>query len=202
MFTIVDQLVDVLQLSIPSSLRDTLTKCAKQRSMVCRELLRTDIPTGKGLLTAVMAGASLAPPWDRNEFLLGLRKLSRYMRWVACACLPDVFQVCINDAKRTLPESSTFYVMWSAVEDLILSKWMEYTMERPVRHLSLHCNGIRLDADLPEGVDDYCQVVAEHVFAETGFRIHIKEKASSNTRRAHGSESFCVSAGRQSGRDS
>ena len=58
MFTIVDQLVDILQLSIPSSLRDTLTKCARERSMVCRELLRTDIATGKGLLTAVMAGAS------------------------------------------------------------------------------------------------------------------------------------------------
>ena len=176
MFTIIDQLVDMLQLCLPCGLREVLSKCARMRSMVCREFLHTDTITGKQLLTSVMAGSGLASPWDRNEFLQEVQKLSRFMRWFACSCLPEVYQACCDDPKRTFPESSTFYFMWTAIEDWILSSWLEFTLENAVRHVSLHYDGLRLDADLSNGVADYCVSASEHIFNQTGFRVNIREK--------------------------
>ena len=176
MFTIVDQLVDMIEIRMPADLRETLSMCAKERTKVCEELLNTDMSTGKELLSSVMSGAALSTPWDKNPFLQSLQKLARFMRWVACSLLPDVYNVCLGHDHRTFPEASTYSFMWSAVEDLILSSWLEFTLQHNVRHVSLHFDGIRLDADFSNGVADYCDKAQEHILSHTGFRIRIKEK--------------------------
>ncbi len=45
MFTILDQLVDQLDVHMPVDLRETLRKCAQERRRVCEELLHTDVAT-------------------------------------------------------------------------------------------------------------------------------------------------------------
>lgn len=145
-------------------------------SQVCTEFLGTDLSTGKELLSSVMGGSALTPPWDKNAFLPEVQKLARYMRWVACSLLPDVYQTCCTHEQRSYPEASTFFFMWSAIEDFILSAWLEATTQYTIRHLSLHYDGIRLDADLPDGADAYCRAVQDRIYEQTGFRVTIREK--------------------------
>ncbi len=64
-----------------------------------------------------MNGAALPTEYAENEFLLRVQRLARFMRWVACAVVPDVYEVCREDAARNFPEASTLFFMWSAVED-------------------------------------------------------------------------------------
>ena len=48
------------------------------------------------------------------------------------------------------PEQSTVFYLYTAVEDYILSAWVNYALRHKPLHLSCHYDGIRVH--LPEGV--------------------------------------------------
>ena len=176
MFTIILQLLRRLKVTIPPDLEETLRMCAESREQVCQDDLRTDLQTGKNRLNQVVNGASISPEWDGADFLRRVQKLSRYLRWLACSLLPDVYEVMREDTSRKFPEASTLFFLWTSVEDFILSVWVKFVLQLPVRHLSLHFDGIRLDADFPGTVEDYCKQCCEHIANETGFVVNIREK--------------------------
>jgi hypothetical protein len=47
------------------------------------------IDTGKAILVEVMHGGAGPTTRAHNEFLLRLKRLARYLRWLACSLLPD-----------------------------------------------------------------------------------------------------------------
>ena len=135
-----------------------------------------DLPRGKHMLTAVMNGSALDSDFSTNEFLVSLQRLSRYMRWVATSSLPDVFLKRVQSPDRTFPEASTLFAYWTAVEDVILSSLVDFCLKFTLGHLSLHYDGIRLDAELPCSIQDFCEQASSHVFEKHGFKVTLREK--------------------------
>ncbi len=176
MFTIIAQLVEKLGVQMPGELETTLKLCAHERARVCTEMLRCDLTTGKQVLTATMNGASIPPRWEKNEVLLAVQKLARYMRWLACSLLPDVYENCRSDPERRFPEASTLFFLWSAVEDQILESWLGYVMEHSMDHVSLHYDGLRVRGDIATDMNAFCQLCSERINKETGYRVRIREK--------------------------
>ncbi len=66
--------------SMPDDLLTVLTQCATDRDTVCTDRLFTDVSNGKHILNVVMNGGGLPPGMEKNEFLAGVQKLSRYLR--------------------------------------------------------------------------------------------------------------------------
>jgi len=180
MFVILDQLVDMLKVDMPTTLRETLTRCAKDREKVCNTDLMTDLTRGKQVLTVVMNGGAAPEEMTPNAFLSNVQQLSRYMRWLACGLLPRVHQACQQDAARPRPESSTFYYWWTAIEDIILTSWLGCLEKHNFAHVSLHYDGVRVSRPLPCDVVELCDECAKHILAETGFNVHIREKKHLN----------------------
>ncbi len=178
MFVLLDQLVQRLELHppMPGSMRETLKRCAYDREVVCRDDLRTNLPGGKHVLTTVLNGSAVPPRWQENEFLLNVQRLARYLRWVACSLLPDVYETCKKDTTRRFPEASTLFYLWTAVEDSVLSAWLDYVHKYPTTHLSLHFDGIRIQKELPCDTAEFCKRCADYIAEETGFKVLIREK--------------------------
>jgi len=161
---------------MPSDLKKALVRCAHERDAVCREELKVDCATGKKLLQAVLNGSALHAPYEANEFLKLLQKAAIYIRWLACSVLPDVYTLCKDDPKRKFPEASVVHFMWTAVQDAILTSWLGFVRQRPVSHLSLHYDGIRIDKEPPGQVSEFRARCTDHIVKETGFIVNIREK--------------------------
>ena len=97
-------------------------------------------------------------------------------RWLAVSSLPDVYEACRTDPKRKFPESPTFNFFWSAVEDPLLDAWLRFVLERPVNHVRLHYDGLRLEADLCGTIEDLCALSSERIAKETGYVVRIRQK--------------------------
>jgi len=178
MFVLVDQLLDMVAPStpMPEELRDAVRQCARDRQRVCEHELRCSVKAGKPLLNATLNGKGLHPPLDANAFLVRLSKAARYLRWLACSMLPEVYQDYCQDASRRFPEASTFTRFWTTAEDLVLTAWVDYVKSSPIGHLSLHFDGIRLQMDNGTPVDEYCQACSQYIKERTGFSVTIREK--------------------------
>ena len=77
---------------------------------------------------------------------------------------------------KTFPTATVFHHLWTCVEDCILQRWAEYVLEHKPTHLSLHFDGIRVNADVAEDREDFIRKCEEHVLRTTSFRISIREK--------------------------
>ena len=176
MFTICWQIVEKIGVVLPLNLGQVLKDCAQKRDIMITNHLDVDRETGKHVLTAVMNGGGLTSRWADNPFLKQLQQLARFMRWLSCSLLPDVYHHCREIEHRKFPEASTFFFMWSAVEDQILAAWTDFVMELQVTHLSLHWDGIRLQADLPCDTEEFCNRCSDYIHMKTGFLVNIREK--------------------------
>ena len=100
----------------------------------------------------------------------------RYMRWLACTIAPRIYHKCRDDPAREFPDASTFTFVWSAVEDMIMSAWVQHLKRLPLDHLSLHYDGVRIHGGLPADVGKLCKECSDFIAQETGFLVNIKEK--------------------------
>jgi hypothetical protein len=177
-FVIVDQLLDKLGLpeSCPQDIRETIRRCAWDREGVCTTELKCSVAAGKPLLNAVVNAKGLQAPHDDNLFLASLTRASRYMRWLACSVLPGVYKEAADDPTRRFPEATTFYRLWTAVEDAILTEWCSFAMRSSPSHLSLHYDGIRVHKDLGMPVEEFCRQCEAHILETVGFKVSIREK--------------------------
>ncbi len=178
MCTLLHQLVDKLKpmIAMPTNCMEALKKCATDRASVCTDDLHMTLAEGKQLITCLLNGASPPADLSANEFVRTLRTLSRYLRWLACSLLPEVYKRCLDEPSRKFPEASTLTFMWSALEDRILASWVGYAKQHANGHLSLHFDGIRITDSLPCPVEEFCQRCSTRILEETGFTVRIREK--------------------------
>ena len=177
-FVLLKQLFEKLNLGalIPAELNEVLVRCADSRASVCTEDLGVSPARGKLILNTVLNGGR--PPKDllANSFLRRLQSLSVWCRWLACSLLPQVHEVMQSRDDKTFPTATVFHHLWTCVEDCILQRWAEYVLEHKPTHLSLHFDGIRVNADVAEDREDFIRKCEEHVLRTTSFRISIREK--------------------------
>jgi len=177
-FTLVAQLLDKLQpvLQVPTEIAATLKRCVQEREQICENDLRLGKEAGKHILNMVINGSGLPVGFTDNAFLKQLQTASRYLRWLACSLLPSVYESCKLNPQKTFPEASTFTYMWTAVEDTILASCVQFLLQHPVKHLSLHYDGVRVQGDFGCDVEALCTRCSEHIAASTGFVVVIREK--------------------------
>ena len=115
------------------------------RSRIISDELKVSLSEGKLLMNKIFHGGT--PPDCRrsNAFVWRLQHASLFCRWTSASTLPAVYQLALDDAKRPHPDASTTFFMWSAVEDAILSTWMDKVQQRHPRHISLRVDGVRVD---------------------------------------------------------
>lgn len=106
-----------------------------------------------------------------------LRGEARLCRWVASSIRPELHRQLCEEPSRRWPEAAAFHYMWTPVEDFVLEEWVSFTQATfAVRHLSLHFDGIRVDKFSINDKEKFCRDSADHIFAKTGYRVHIVEK--------------------------
>ncbi|CAE8616915.1 unnamed protein product [Polarella glacialis] len=165
-FVILDQLLDKLEIStvIPNDIRKVIQDCAHRREQVCRDDLQTDISTGKQLLHSK------------------LQKASIYLRWLACSIMPDAYEFYCNQPDKKFPECTVLQHLCTIVEDHIMEALTDFIRFHPVRHLSLHFDGIRLNVDYrlnedeAQDVDILMRLAENHIAEATGFLVQFKVK--------------------------
>jgi len=174
-FTILHQLVVRLESPLPAEMLSVLERLALHRGKVCTEELQVNESTGKDILNRILNGGGIPDQLKGNEFAIDVQRLARWLRWMACTLLPEVYQSCREEGRR-FPEASTLYFLWSAVEDVILHAWVDFVLTHPTSHLSLHFDGLRVAKPLPGDPNEFCRKCSDHIFEATGFAVRIRPK--------------------------
>ena len=178
-FSLLLQLLDFLKIDQPEwpRLREVLEDCAKHRDRVNSEQLGVTRSQGKQLLMKVMNGGQPPTALQENSFVRKLQELSVYCRWIACAALPCVYQDMLDAPDREHPETSTLFFLWTVVEDLVMEASTEKAVQLGPQHISLHFDGLRLDAvKVGIDVDAHCRDVEKYVHSKTKFHVRIRPK--------------------------
>ena len=68
------------------------------------------------------------------------------------------------------------FYMGSSVEDTVLQTWSNYLLSKQPTHLSLHFDGVRINADLVEDVEALLSACQEKIKEATGFNVQIRQK--------------------------
>lgn len=182
-FCIVSQLITRLDIQEGTSFDEEirlLHEIDQHRSEVIERELQMSHANGKKLLCSMLGGAGLPPALTSCPFAHKLRRLARFLRWVACSCITDTYEsVAQRDDKWA--EATTFALWWQRCEDYILKSWCSWMTERSVpSHLSLHFDGIRVDKPWVlksfDNVGSLCDAASENIERITGFRVSIVEK--------------------------
>ena len=174
-FTLMWQLVQKLQatLPMPEEAARMLERCAKARGDVIAELGLSKTQ-GKQVLLQVINGGSPPTNLSGHDVILGLRKACIWMKCLAVSNLPDLYAYCCKENKP-VPENSAIAYLYQAVEDLVLSSWVDYLMTLDLSHLSLHFDGCRIQGRSLD-IESICQSSSEWIAKETGFQVSVKEK--------------------------
>jgi hypothetical protein len=180
LFSILPQMLDRLDLVNKDSFSvefEVLSLLHEQRDVIIRDDLKLPKEQGKTLLAKVACGGSIPPPFETNELLLKLQRAGRMFRWIACSLQPEVYA----EAAQTkgFAEASCFAYLWNAVEDYILSNWVDFIVKGDVKHLSLHFDGVRVDKERcggDMGVEQFLRDCALHIQESTGYHVDLAVK--------------------------
>ena len=163
--------------ALPDDVMSILERCADDRDRIIRDDLRVTRVRGKTILATVLNGGAIPDGFGNIEVLKQLHAASRYMRWVACSAAPTLWNACEADRSRKFPQASTFVFLCQAIEDFVLSAWIEHLHSYKLTHLSLHFDGVRVAGeDLPANMDGFCSECSDAIHCKTGFRVHIQPK--------------------------
>ncbi|CAE7501083.1 unnamed protein product, partial [Symbiodinium necroappetens] len=180
-FTVFHQLLPKLACvpEPPDYVKEVLDKCARDRNLVCSDILKTSQVRGKQLLTKVLFGGAV--PRDVPEgaaFLVNLKKASIYLRWLASSMFPDtVAKFAQPESKKTNPTNSVLSHLYQAIEDYVLSAFVEYLLQFQPQHLSLHYDGVRVSKGQGGcSTAELCEKIQAYILRKTGFDVTICEK--------------------------
>jgi len=95
----------------------TLEELATNRSDVCHRLLNLPQELGKDLLHQVFSGSAIPAAFEKNQYMVRVARLGRFMRWLAVSIMPEIHQVLTANSDVRSPEATCFSFMWQAVED-------------------------------------------------------------------------------------
>lgn len=175
-FTLMWQFVQKLtpDSPMPDDALKALERCAKSRAEVIEEL-KVSKADGKQILIEVVNGGSPPAKLSEHDVIVGLRKVSIWIKWLAVTKLPDLYSHCCSDKSKAVPENSVIAYLYQALEDLVLSSWIQYLLTLDLTHLSLHFDGCRIQGqslDIPQ----ICQLSCDWIARDTGFHVVLKEK--------------------------
>ena len=150
--------------------------CAKMTVRVCTEELKRTVTNGKQILHEISFGCVPASLIS-NSFAQKFFKAALYLRWLACALFPEVYEKVSALPDKPHPEASVLFYMHAALEDYILEAWETYISRRRPMHFSLRFDGVRVGG-LEPGADikNICQKASATIEAEIGFRMVIVER--------------------------
>ncbi|CAK0806321.1 unnamed protein product [Prorocentrum cordatum] len=188
--TIVWQLVEQLGMADKDLVKEELEmlkRLAEDRGEALRGELPDMGPQAAKRFVLETIGGSRSFDADAMPFAKKLQRVSRVLRWLACSALPEVYggfcrDAALGDGEKTekWPEGQTFSAFYRRAEDYILREWHTWVLTQPVKHLSLHFDGVRISRDAVlarhASVADYAADASAHVAKETGFVVKIKEK--------------------------
>ena len=185
-FTLLHQMVEKVNPRLmPTTDRGLLERCANDRESLCREM-GVDLNIGKTALMSVLNGKVVRDEERGAGTLRRIARIGRCLRWISWEALRDVHRRLVDDKTRPNPDTGMLFHMWSAVEDLILEKWVAYIKQKlDVKHLSLHFDGIRVQLPPETDVGVLCGQCSYHIHQETGFRVTIHSSKSAFIRNGY-----------------
>lgn len=175
-FTLMSQLIHKLDpvFKMPDDAAKALKRCAEARSDVIKEL---GLPAaeGKKVLLEVINGGGPPSRLSEHDVIVGLRKAAIWIKWLAISNFPDLYSHCDADRSKPSPDNSMIAYLYQAVEDLVLSSWVQFLMTQDLVHLSLHFDGCRIQGRALDTAS-MCQESSEWIAKETGFQVVVKQK--------------------------
>eukprot|EP00435_Cladocopium_sp_Y103_P008302 s3962_g2.t1 len=160
---------------LPKKAMQALERWVADREGVCSEELKLSEPEGKHLVTAILSGAAPSgtePP----EILQHFQQASIYLRWLACSLLQADYGELEKRSDKPFPGATTFFYLWAAVEDYVLASWCDKIQVLHPKHLSLHFDGVRVNADIAPDMDVFLRDCECHIQKSTGFNVSIRVK--------------------------
>lgn len=175
-FTLMWQLLQKADpaLPMPEDAAKIFQKCAEDRDAVIAEigLRKTE---GKRTLLEVVSGGAVPSHLVGNPILVSLRSACIWLKWLAVPDLQDLYSYCEGDKSKPVPDNSVLAYLYQAIEDIVLSSWVEYLTTLNLTHLSLHFDGCRVQGP-SLNIEELCNSSATWIAQETGFVVRIKEK--------------------------
>jgi hypothetical protein len=160
---------------LPQKAMQALERWVADRESVCSEELKLTEPEGKQLVTATLSGAQPSEK-EPPEILRHFQQVSIYLRWLACTLLQADYGDLEKRSDKPFPGATTFFYLWAAVEDYVLASWCEKIQMLRPKHLSLHFDGVRVNADIVPDMDVFLRDCESHIQKNTGFNVSIRVK--------------------------
>ena len=176
--TLALQLVDKLKPNppMPEEAREALRRWTDSRRLVCREELKVSDSLGKKIVTAWLSGGTPDKSFKDIPFVKSIQRASIYLRWLACSVLAEDYEELEMRSDKPYPGATAFFYMWSGVEDTVLEAWCDFLLLKRPTHLSLHFDGVRVNADVVQDIDVLISDCQDKIKERTGFSVRIRQK--------------------------
>ena len=176
--TLVLQLLEKLKPNppMPEEALKALRRWTDNRRLVCREELQVSDSHGKKLVTAWLSGGTPDKSFKDIPFARNIQRASIYLRWLACSVLAEDYEELETRSDKPYPGATAFFYMWSGVEDAVLEAWSDFLLLKRPTHLSLHFDGVRVNADVLENIDALISDSQDKIKERTGFSVRIRQK--------------------------
>ena len=163
---------------MPEEALKALRRWTDNRRLVCREELQVSDSHGKKLVTAWLSGGTLDKSFKDIPFARNIQRASIYLRWLACSVLAEDYEELETRSDKPYPGATAFFYMWSGVEDAVLEAWSDFLLLKRPTHLSLHFDGVRVNADVLENIDALISDSQDKIKERTGFSVRIRQKST------------------------
>ena len=153
------------------SICNRLATCAQE----VYDLLGLSKSSAKELCFSVVNGATIPQEFENNETMKQLNLEGILLRWVAVALNPLLHAQCVEEGRRH-PSASVLYYTWTMAEDFILEAWTKFIAMHPIRHLSLHFDGVMVDAARVGNQEVFKKSCEDAIHQATGYIVSIALK--------------------------
>lgn len=174
-FSLLPQLLDRLGVRCPleEAQCPIVRRISQDRNRVISEL-ECRPAEGKEVLIKALNGEGGVS--QESAILKSLRTEGRVLRWLAVSVLPDLHDAIIAAKTKDWPEATAFHHLWTIAEDICLEAWMKFCLRLNPSHLSLHFDGIRIDAGSVPDKQVFITDSMAWIKTTTGFDVTIAEK--------------------------
>ena len=179
-FTILAQLVARVGVSLEHTVAgfEQLKRYPNERQTLHAAICSNPV-TAKKVVLKVLNGMRLSAEQENNEFLKALHIEGRLLRWVACTLEPAFHTHMLNVIKKSWPEATTLFYVWSACEDWALQSILDVARRFSPRHLSLHYDAVKIDSECYGPDPSVFKAAAEQqIQVDTGYQVVLELKAN------------------------
>ena len=161
---------------------ELLDNLSKDRDRVVTQILKLARPVGKQLLHEIWMGKkeNTDIEWssEARALLTCLANLGRLMRWIAQSYFTDDdLEHLRNDPRTKWFEGSASAHMYQTAEAYCLRHWKDFILQKPVSHITLAYDGVRLGKERINTEEDFSTASAKYIADQQhDFQVHIREK--------------------------